>query len=292
MAIRFITDTDLTQASAYLGELIRVDSRLDLDPFAENFSKVLVLRKDGSKLEQDKQFMLQPQVTKCVFIILSSNSKKVFEFNRNTYSDLTIPMNVQFININLRNIEDAQNIAPELLSDLATFFSAKNPSTRKKALPPIPRIPNCPQIVKDTSTLPKLYNAEGKTDFPTTGQNKTPSFRNSQFAMFPFDLALKIVADMPTVWCKGGNQFGNKAFRYWIMVMQATHKGEPIPNECLRWLKKREGYIARHRKDNRVAGIIAMIKWAGFVDGLGAKAKGAEDGSSLNFMLETIGYKK
>ncbi len=292
MAIKFIMDTGLSQAAAYLGELIRVDSRLELDPYLENASKLLVIRRDSSRLEQDKAFLLQAQLLKCVFITLSSAATRPFEFNRTTYSDSTIPIDVQFIAINVRSVEEAQELSEGLIAELAGFFSTRNPATKRKSFPKLPQIPRCPQLVKDTSTLPRLYNAEGKTDFPTVGQNKTPSFKSSKFAMFPFALTLKIIEDMPEVWCKGGNQFGNKAFRYWIMVMEATHKGEPIPEECLRWLKKREGYIARHRKDNRVAGIIAMIKWAGFVDGPGARAKGAEDGSSLSFMLEAIGYKK
>jgi hypothetical protein len=137
-----------------------------------------------------------------------------------------------------------------------------------------------------------LRNSDGLTDFPTKGENKDINFRNSKFAMFPFDLTMRIIEEIPEVWCKGGNQFGNRAFDYWIKVMKALHENKPIPNECQRWLKKREGYIARHRKDNRMAGIIAMIKWAGFVDGPGARAKGCEDGSSLDFMLDVIGYNK
>lgn len=295
MAIRFIVDKNMPKITAYLTEMIRIDPRLDLDPFLENASQVLVIRKDESRMEMDKDLFAHTYINKCVMIYMTCDDPEVFEYKKSSYADLTIPLEVQIFRINLRTIDDAQQLCESLLDDLADFFVKKNPATsrgKKKAFPKLPQIPRCPQIVKDTSTLPKLFNAEGRTDFPVTGDNKTPSFRNSQFAMFPFDLALKIIETMPEVWCKGGNQFGNKAFRYWIMVMEATHKNQPIPEECLRWLKKREGYIARHRKDNRVAGIIAMIKWAGFVDGPKSRAKGAEDGSSLNFMLETIGYKK
>jgi hypothetical protein len=295
MPIKLIKDQSLPEAAAYLAELIRIEPKLDLDPFAENASKILVLRKDDSRMESDQKIMFESYTEKCVFMTLKTN-RTTFEYKKSTYADLTIPLEVQIIHINLRNIEDAQLVANDLISDLVAFFSRSNPAgktrAKKKAFPKLPQIPRCPQIVKDTSTLPKLFNSDGITDFPVKGENKTPSFRHSQFAMFPFELTLKIIETMPDVWCKGGNQFGNKAFRYWITVMECTHKNQPIPEECLRWLKKREGYIARHRKDNRLAGIIAMIKWAGFVDGPGAKANGSVDGSSLNFMLETIGYKK
>ena len=62
----------------------------------------------------------------------------------------------------------------------------------------------------------------------------------------------------------------------------------PIPRDSLRWMKKREQYIARHRRDFRIAGTIAMIKWAGFVDGDHGEGTGAVDGSSLRYMVDLI----
>ncbi len=68
--------------------------------------------------------------------------------------------------------------------------------------------------------------------------------------------------------------------------MDAIKKKKPIPVDCQRWIKKRERYIARHTKDFRLAGVVAMIKWAGFVDGPHGEGNGAIDGSSLQYMVD------
>ena len=65
----------------------------------------------------------------------------------------------------------------------------------------------------------------------------------------------------------------------------ALERGQPVPDKCLRWIKKRERYIARHRQDFRVNGVIAMMKWAGFVD---ADVDGTTTGDSLRYMLDLI----
>jgi hypothetical protein len=113
-------------------------------------------------------------------------------------------------------------------------------------------------------------------------------FENSEFALFPFDVALLLAVNFPKAWCSGGNHFGNHAFEYWFAATDALSRGDKIPESSLRWMKKREQYIARHRGDFRLAGIIAMIKWAGFVDGPGGNGQGSITGSSFEFMLDSI----
>jgi len=194
-----------------------------------------------------------------------------------------------------KNDSDLEMLVDRLASKIEKTFARENPKTKcssckKRAFPKIPRIPKCPDLSTENSTLPQLLNADGITDFPTKGENKKICFQNSQFPVFPLKVAFDIIEKMPSTWCKGGNQFGNKAFKYWIETEKAMHENKPIPKDCQRWIKKREGYIARHRKDCRLAGTIAMIKWAGYVDGQGAKSKGAEKGDSLDFMLDVIGY--
>lgn len=268
---------------------------LPFDMTASNAQNLFIVQNDLDPLPEDlEQRIFDPKVRRCFLIKISPKLHSQFHMKSHEVTDEKADFKIKMLTLKFSSTRDVNCMKPEILLDVIDFFGAarENPKTKKGGFPQIPPIPKCPQIVKDTSTMPQLLNAQGLTDYPTRGENKKICFRNSQFKMFPFELALDIMSSMPRVWCSGGNQFGNKAFRYWIEVMRATHAGKTPSNECLRWLKKREGYIARHKKDNRKAGIIAMIKWAGFVDGPGANAKGSENGSSLKFMLDEIKYNK
>lgn len=271
----------------YLIDRLQQDSHLDLNPYDDHSSNLLII-KNGLDIGNEMDVINQAHIHKCMIVRIANRESKTLVYKNTEIHDQEIPLKVKVLEISWLSMNDAQVLGDSLVQDAEAFFLSENP---KKAFPKLPRIPKCPEIVKDTSTLPPLYNSEGLTDFPTKGENKTPSFRNSQFPMFPFDLTLKIIEKDPKVWCAGGNQFGNKAFSYWIQVMKALHENKPVPTNALRWLKKREGYIARHRQDCRLAGTIAMIKWAGFIDGPNGRGNGAEDGSSLEHMLEIIGYK-
>jgi hypothetical protein len=147
--------------------------------------------------------------------------------------------------------------------------------------------PQCKNIGKK-GKLPPLYGDDEKTDYPKVGDDLPINFDYSEYALFPLDLAIELAIAYPKAWCKGGNYFGNYAFAHYIDAMTAIAKGKKIPKDALRWMKKREQYIARHRQDFRLAGTIAMIKWAGFVDGQYGKGNGAEDGSSLDYMVSLI----
>jgi len=148
-------------------------------------------------------------------------------------------------------------------------------------------VPKC-KNVGNKGPLPQLYSKAGVTDYPIKGDNQEISFVNSNFALFPIVPAIRLAREYPKAWCSGGNHFGNYAFEYWYETMRCIHQKKKIPDECLRWIKKRELYIARHRQDFRLAGIIAMIKWAGFVDGPNGQGNGSETGDSLDFMVDTI----
>lgn len=144
-------------------------------------------------------------------------------------------------------------------------------------------IPKCKNVGKKGGLPPLL--TEGRTDFPKKGDDLEINFDNSSYALFPIGIALRLASAYPKAWCKGGNHFGNYAFEYWYQTVKAINAQQPIPNDCMRWIKKRERYIARHRGDFRLAGVIAMIKWGGFLD---AEGHGAEDGSSLGYMVDVI----
>lgn len=147
--------------------------------------------------------------------------------------------------------------------------------------------PKCENL-SSRDNLPQLIDSDGLTNFPTKGDNLEVRFENSHFALFPFDLAIELALRYPQAWCRGGNHFGNYAFENWANTMFAIKEKKPIPERSLRWIKKREGYIARHRQDFRLAGIVAMIKWAGFVDGAEGKGNGSISGKSIGFMIREL----
>lgn len=74
--------------------------------------------------------------------------------------------------------------------------------------------------------------------------------------------AKKIKQDHPKIWKKGGNIFGNTAF---INLEKVIKRGYWKPSE--RWMYiKWHGYVARHKKDFRLPGVIAMLKWVDIVE--------------------------
>jgi hypothetical protein len=241
--------------------------------------------------EDEFDFLNDLNLKKCAIIYLDSDVIGESSYQSSTLTDgnLVSSLELKVFHVNLSSGFQRDKILNRLVDELVSFFARSNP---KKPFPRIPKIPNCPSIVTDDSTMPQVLNEYGMTDYPNKGDNKAIHFKNSKFKMFPFQLALDIMEQMPTTWCSGGNQFGNLAFDYWIKAMRAIHNNKTIPKDSQRWIKKREGYIARHRADKRKAGVIAMIKWAGFVDGEGKRANGSVDGSSLQMMLDVIGYHK
>lgn len=147
-------------------------------------------------------------------------------------------------------------------------------------------VPRCKNVGKK-GPLPPLYSKDGLTDYPRKGMDKDIRFENSQFALFPLDVAIGLAKNYPKAWCSGGNHFGNYAFEYWVKTITYLHSmdGRDVPVDCLRWMKKREQYIARHRGDFRLAGVVAMIKWAGLVDD---GTDGSINGSSFDYMVDLI----
>lgn len=96
------------------------------------------------------------------------------------------------------------------------------------------------------------------TDFPTKGENQKISLRNSRFPQFDWDYAMKIKEEYPEIWKKGGNIRGNEAFNHWTKARDG--KFSPA---TLDWIKEREAWMARHKEDFRIAGVVAVMKWGG-----------------------------
>ena len=69
--------------------------------------------------------------------------------------------------------------------------------------------------------------------------------------------AIKIKEDHPEIWDLGGNIFGNQAF---VNLKRVSERGYWLDSE--EWMyKKWRSFVARHQRDYRIPGVIAMLKW-------------------------------
>jgi hypothetical protein len=72
-----------------------------------------------------------------------------------------------------------------------------------------------------------------------------------------YKYALNIKKNYPEIWKKGGNIFGNQAFENLERVIK---RGYWLDSEAWMYVKWR-AYVARHQRDYRIEGVIAMLKW-------------------------------
>lgn len=77
-----------------------------------------------------------------------------------------------------------------------------------------------------------------------------------------YSYAKKIKEKYPKVWDMGGNIFGNEAFKNLERVVE---RGYWTDNEEWMYIKW-QSYVARHHKDFRIAGTVAMLKWVDKTD--------------------------
>ena len=106
------------------------------------------------------------------------------------------------------------------------------------------------------------------TNFPTKGEDKKISLRNSNHPQFDFDFASSVKEQTPEIWKAGGNIRGNEAFELW----ERARKGDESPS-VLEWIKEREAWLARHFEDGKqfegdtepnlsnIGGVVAQMKW-------------------------------
>ncbi len=116
------------------------------------------------------------------------------------------------------------------------------------------------------------------TDFPTKGEDKKISLRNSNYPQFDYDFALSVKENNNEVWRLGGNIRGNEAFEFW------TKARDGVETEgTLDWIREREAWAARHFQDGKqfkdgdlepnksnIAGVVAQMKW-GVIGTLGER---------------------
>ena len=115
------------------------------------------------------------------------------------------------------------------------------------------------------------------TDFPTKGDDKKISLRNSEEKQFDYEFAKNLKEQQPKIWKAGGNIRGNEAFMLWGRARDGQD------TEAIReWIKEREAWAKRHFRDGQkfkgdvepnlsnVAGVVAQIKW-GVIGNLGER---------------------
>lgn len=121
----------------------------------------------------------------------------------------------------------------------------------------------------------KLHSPEEKapdkvTNFPKSGDNQKISLSNSQHKQFPSHAYVKdLKENWPEIWRRagtGGNPptsfTGNDAYNRWT-----AYKGGDRSESVLNWVKRRERFMNRHKKNNRLNGTIAVMKWGGVTSG-------------------------
>ena len=116
--------------------------------------------------------------------------------------------------------------------------------------------------------MEKQILRKAMTNFPTKGEDKKISLRNSNYPQFDFDFANNVKEQTPEIWKAGGNIRGNEAFNLW----KKARAGEETEG-VLKWIKEREAWVARHFEDGKqfkgdkepnlsnIAGVVAQIKW-------------------------------
>jgi HK97 family phage portal protein len=118
-----------------------------------------------------------------------------------------------------------------------------------------------PDVVEDEDEEEELEEsrAEGVTNFPDEGDDKAVTLRNSEWEQFPLDEAEDLKENWPEIWSKAGNEKGNEQFAKLAPI--AKRGGVPDGEAEENAIRLREAWIARHRGDFQLNGVVAQVKW-------------------------------
>jgi HK97 family phage portal protein len=121
---------------------------------------------------------------------------------------------------------------------------------------------------KASENIKKEKPMKDRTNFPSPGDDQQVSISNSKYKQFPFGYAKSLKEDYPEIWRRGGNGgnpptsfTGNDAFNRWSKY-QSGDRSESV----LSWVRRRERFMGRHQNNNRLAGVVAAIKWGGVLN--------------------------
>ena len=120
----------------------------------------------------------------------------------------------------------------------------------------------------EPENIKKEKPMKDRTNFPSPGDDRAVSISNSKYKMFPYGYAKSLKEDYPEIWRRGGNGgnpptsfTGNDAFARWSKY-QSGDRSESV----LSWVRRRERFMGRHQNNNRLAGVVAAIKWGGVLN--------------------------
>lgn len=99
----------------------------------------------------------------------------------------------------------------------------------------------------------------GRTDFPRPGDNKSVGLRASRFATFDPAYAADLKENWPEVWALGGNVLGNRQYERLAPLARGGGAADSPTEEHA--IRLREAWAARHAKNKRPAGVVALVKW-------------------------------
>lgn len=90
-------------------------------------------------------------------------------------------------------------------------------------------------------------------------EDRVDSFRKSQWDLFDPEFAEMIKEKYPSIWAKGGNIRGNDQYAKLLPI--AKRGGKATSETEINALELREAWVARHKQDFRLPGVVAQIKW-------------------------------
>lgn len=99
------------------------------------------------------------------------------------------------------------------------------------------------------------------TNFPVQGDDETVTLANSQYELFPLDVAEDLRENWPEIWARGGNIQGNDTYSVLLRVRQLDKAADELTPREIEIIRLREAWSARHVGDFRLAGVIAQAKW-------------------------------
>ena len=108
---------------------------------------------------------------------------------------------------------------------------------------------------------PAQEKAMKQTDFPTQGDDKEISLRNSNYDLFPLAYAERIKRDYPDIWDKGGNIQGNATYTVLKRIIDEGKTADELTVNDQDIIKTREAWSARHSQNFQLAGVVAQMKW-------------------------------
>jgi HK97 family phage prohead protease len=90
-------------------------------------------------------------------------------------------------------------------------------------------------------------------------ENQVDSFRKSEWNLFDPEFAQMVKEKYPTIWAKGGNIRGNDQYAKLLPI--AKRGGKATTDTEVAALELREAWVARHKQDFRLPGVVAQMKW-------------------------------